>query len=1024
MPSRCWGRIVLVAFLTYKAGLRNRLQDFLADEIMNFIDYQKNAHALYKSFARVVEAKLKEEITKGEKLPRLQSTQSREKDPVSLKAKLENRGLLVSEQIDTEIKDLAGVRLIFYTNTDVDRFLNSQLITDIFDVDFAQTRVHHPNTENEQRPYQAIHYIISLSEQDVALPEYQCFRGLRCEIQIQTILNHAWAEIHHDMVYKARNSPGYGTAARDALDKRLKKVMDEYLRPAAYEIQKAQHDHERLMQGKLLFERGALEELKRCTNNNERHEMLASIAEYVIPNYDDHASVYPDIVEALQFAVNAARTTKTKVIPSPFGNLPGKSSKDVAVAVVGILDSLRFVDVEATFRSLIDLYTSEEDEEVRKSILRAVKRLAEYDLHIWNKAGLSVQLVLAEVMQGVPLPELRTLRQLLITAWRELLGADMEGAIFAWDRVDISIGAVPANQDVKDLRRKAMNGLIALFDSSSSVTSKKEVISALNGATRLPYHATYSNEFCQMVLENTLTIVQLLADRVSGQPYEVLQSIESDLHSSYVRARQIVDDEEFNSRHIAQDLRQAILVLRDSINADRLYVRFKTLVGVDSVFTPQWESDDFDYINVETYRLQQIELFVDELSNETVAEWFQLIRQCAATESNDTGAFTAFGKFLFQLSKEKPVLACALAELGDSRLMLSLPIILTGLSESESQGEYSRLVTRYLDECKHLAAIARHCRFASKPDANLVGSVLDRAVVVDDVRAVFECMAFAVKHHNPPEVSLVDPIFIPALNYLIRKQDPGWIDNLWYMPEGQDFFPQLSAEVTGSVLESLVPLNKIDTHSETILALVAKNYPARIWQFLMSRFDRRGDENGHNDPIPYRLHALKAELARDVQLAIGVLRQSYRAGDHKFRFTGGRLLHAVFPRFTDELAVSLIETVSNGSSNDYDFAIALLENYTGEIQTLAVVQELVDRLPDNDSRLKALDICLTQTGVLSGQFGRVEAYREKKKDLLPWLDDSRLKVREFAKAYVNKMDQSIAQEQRFAENDGELQRRR
>ncbi|TMC17102.1 MAG: hypothetical protein E6J34_19090, partial [Chloroflexi bacterium] len=80
------------------------------------------------------------------------------------------------------------------------------------------------------------------------------FKGMRCEIQIQTILNHAWSETQHDMVYHAADNQGFGTAAKQVLDKRLKKIMDEYLRPAGYELQKVQYDYERLMQGKALFD--------------------------------------------------------------------------------------------------------------------------------------------------------------------------------------------------------------------------------------------------------------------------------------------------------------------------------------------------------------------------------------------------------------------------------------------------------------------------------------------------------------------------------------------------------------------------------------------------------------------------------------------------------------------------------------------------------------------------------------------------------------------------------------------------
>src|SRR5947208_2582880 len=171
---------------------------------MKFDDYEKTYVNTYTEFAEVVRFLLKDAIAKTEGLPRLQSTKARGKELTSLKHKLEERGLLASERIESEMKDLAGIRLIFYTNIDVERFIHSRLIPDTFDVDWNETRVHHPTADNEQQRYQAIHYTISLSEKHTALSELKKFKGMRCEIQIQTVLNHAWAETYHDMVYKAR----------------------------------------------------------------------------------------------------------------------------------------------------------------------------------------------------------------------------------------------------------------------------------------------------------------------------------------------------------------------------------------------------------------------------------------------------------------------------------------------------------------------------------------------------------------------------------------------------------------------------------------------------------------------------------------------------------------------------------------------------------------------------------------------------------------------------------------------------
>src|SRR5260370_32110808 len=216
---------------------------------------------------------------------------------------------------------------------------------------------------------------------------------MRCEVQIQTILNHAWSETQHDF-YKDRGSQGFGKGARQALDRRMQKIMDDYLRPAGYEFQKVQHDYERLMQGKALFDRGALETLESCDNNNERHQTLSTIAEHVIPNYDDIGAVYPEIRRALEVAVQAARNTETKPIESPFGNLPGKTPQDVTLAAVGILNTLHYFDIDATFLSLIAIYKGGQDREVRQKIVDAVKHLAEYNLDIWKQAGPCVQAVL------------------------------------------------------------------------------------------------------------------------------------------------------------------------------------------------------------------------------------------------------------------------------------------------------------------------------------------------------------------------------------------------------------------------------------------------------------------------------------------------------------------------------------------------------------------------------------------------------------------------------------------------------
>ena len=990
---------------------------------MKFEDYEKTYVSTYAEFAEVVCSLLEDAIAKAEGLPHLQSTQAREKGILILKVKLKERGLLASERIESEIKDLAGVRLIFYTNTDVDRFLISDLIPNTFDVDWQETRVHYPTDENGQQRYQAIHYTVLLSEMHTVLSEYKKFKGMRCEVQIQTLLNHAWAETYHDL-YKDRSSQGFGTGARQALDRRMQKIMDDYLRPAGYEFQKVQHDYERLKQGKALFDRGALETLESCDNNNERHQTLSTIAEHVIPNYDDIGAVYPEIRRTLEAAVQAARNTETKPIETPFGNLPGKTSQDVTLAAVGILTTLRYFDSEATFRSLIAIYKGEHDREVRKKIVDTVKHLAKYNLDIWKQAGPYVQALLAGVIERFSQGELHILRPIVLTVWRELLGSEIDSASFSADTLTINTRAIPVYEGIKAIRNRAIDGLIALFDGSATAGEKREVVSALREATRLPGRANYPNELLQLTLEDMKRITELLTQRATGQPYELLEHVEHEMRFDYWRAWQFATDEYDRSgcQQIAKNVMEAIISFRDLIKADQQYVRYKTLVGYESVFPLHWDSEVFAYTAVNEYRKRQVALYVDEVSDGTADDWYRLIQRCAATKSDDMATFPVFGEFLHQLSKARPNFAIAFVRREDADILTFLPAILNGLFESEARDRYAELLEDYLEQNVYLTAIARHCRRVKKDAASTVQRVLDKAIAVDEAIAVSECLIFTIENHDPQGLPLVDNVFVPAIKYLVSKRDARWMDGAWFLPEGEKFFHELPSEYADLVLENLLVLHKIDHEAESILTPIAMNQPASVWIFFERRIrDKKEREDGYQ-AVPYQLHDLAQSLAKDVDLATATLREWYLDREHISRFDGGLMLQAVFPTFTDELTGSLNQIIARGSGEDYDFAIHLLVNYHGT-PTYEVVKELIERLPENDPRLTRLTRCLSNTDAVWGEFGIVAAHRKAKEEIALWRNDARPKVREFAASYVKSMEQQIASEQRSAEMRKELRMR-
>jgi len=99
-----------------------------------------------------------------------------------------------------EIMDMAGVRVITYTDSDARKI--SEIIKEGFEI-YPEYSV--DKTEElgiDRVGYRGIHYIANLGKERLKLPENQIFKGYFFEIQIRSILQHAWAEFEHDRNYK------------------------------------------------------------------------------------------------------------------------------------------------------------------------------------------------------------------------------------------------------------------------------------------------------------------------------------------------------------------------------------------------------------------------------------------------------------------------------------------------------------------------------------------------------------------------------------------------------------------------------------------------------------------------------------------------------------------------------------------------------------------------------------------------------------------------------------------------------
>lgn len=997
---------------------------------MNLTDYEGKYFYIYEAFAETVRFILKKALLAADNLPRPQSIQCRAKGLDSLRRRLSEQGKLDSQTLELERRDLAGVRLIFYTNNDVDRFLNSHLIRENFEIEWDSTKIHHPIPENEKAQYRAIHYTVRLREDRICLPEYKRFESLRCEIQVQTILNHAWSETSHDILYKRELGDGYGSRAMEGISRRFERIMDKYLIPAGFEIQKAQQEYERILQGKEIFDKDIANLLDKAKNNNERYEILSGLKDYAIPNYDDLPEAYEGLKGPLLRAVKTARGTEPAPIETTFGDMEGFKADAVTKVVLEIIQNLRYVDVIGTLQLLIDIYRDEPNDDIRKQIVDTTKNLSEYNIDVYNKVGPMLQIALVDHLARMSAAEVDNIRPIALTVWTEAIKSDISGTTWKADSVILRSGAVPVSDKLREVRNKAIEALFEVYERSTDDTQKREILAALDAATRTPVKTEYSNELISITLKDAARIVSFVTGRIKAISYELLQHLENQFLYYNYRAKDLSEDQDnrFGCQVEAAKLVSAIVNFRDTINTDSRFVRYKVLVGFKSVFPNHWTERKFDFRGATEYRREEADRYIDEINAENENDWFDLIERCAETESNDLATFQVFGNFVSKLAERKPELAEKFLSKASDKLRNFLAGFLNGLALSGRNDIYERILANELESARNLTGIVHHLRYSDVTKPDFVTRLMKRVIEKGDSVTVTEFLLLSLDHYGTDKIADADTLLRYTLAFLNDRKDCRWVSEAWFLegPNNTKFYEELSPEITSQILQNLSFVPNVNYQVEQVLAQLAKHQPEVIWDYFGDRIATETVENvdeGNFDAVPFEFNGLEKELSKNPQLAIKKGLSWFAKGPKLFQYRGGRLLSNTFPLCPPEFSTALAESVKAGGDTEAEFALAILQNYHGERSTYEVLKEIVSQFPDDESKMIEVRCCIDSTGVVSGSFGFAGAYRSKKESLTEWLADERPEVRAFAKRHIVELDRRIAAEQRQAETEIEMRNR-
>jgi putative GTP pyrophosphokinase len=185
--------------------------------------------------------------------------------------------------LDT-ITDLLGLRIITYFTDDVDRV--AELIIGQFAIDWDNFVDKRALLDPDRFGYLSLHYIAQLDPSHTGTPEFQRYGHIKFEIQIRSILQHAWAEIEHDLGYKTQAAVPYAVRRQFSLLAGLLEVADRDFVTVRQELGKHQDETKATIEGgdpagEILIDQDSLAAFVRSSRLVSRLDKLIARARHV-----------------------------------------------------------------------------------------------------------------------------------------------------------------------------------------------------------------------------------------------------------------------------------------------------------------------------------------------------------------------------------------------------------------------------------------------------------------------------------------------------------------------------------------------------------------------------------------------------------------------------------------------------------------------------------------------------------------------------------------------------------------------
>ena len=164
---------------------------------LEVLQQYKNLLPVFSQMAEVIPETLKSFFDEAGII--VAAVEHRVKTEESLSGKLRLKGSKYPDIF--ALTDIVGLRVITFYIDDVDKV--ASVLERLFEIDWENSIDKRKAHDIDSFGYLSLHYICRIPEKAYSNPDYPELNKIRFEVQMRTVLQHAWANMSHDTGYKS-----------------------------------------------------------------------------------------------------------------------------------------------------------------------------------------------------------------------------------------------------------------------------------------------------------------------------------------------------------------------------------------------------------------------------------------------------------------------------------------------------------------------------------------------------------------------------------------------------------------------------------------------------------------------------------------------------------------------------------------------------------------------------------------------------------------------------------------------------